>query len=334
MFDSIFEFIKKLVFPASKQDSSSDSKNTGEKTPPKIDQQPPESQNTTEAKVPQSTPIPTSPPAPPPTPQNTSSPIAQNTISLDEQRRLLEERRRIPGWVLFLKYFSLVLAIITVLGVVWLVVDLDPNNKYLSLFNLQENVGLRHYNLNRQKNLLTEENTALDSKIKRIAFQLENKQYSQFTDVIQEIRNQQLLWFDQQNEVESEIQYGILDSIRRMENYFNSNSIENAVLATSGGNQLIVEDLWATREYVSFGVQGFNLFGKVFFLNTEFVKMMNSFPFFKNGSIRNFAKTKNKEGTDSMSFSLRLEMQTPDEEDPDDDYFTQYQKKIPSFAPQ
>ncbi|MCF7918199.1 hypothetical protein K9L27_04390 [Candidatus Gracilibacteria bacterium] len=319
MFDKIFEFIKKLISPVDKID-------TLEQKKPKIVDQT------------KNIPIPVSvstenivvPSVNQQSPRKASSvALAETKISLEEQRHLLEERRRIPGWILFLKYLSLVLTVGGLLGFVWLQADLDSSNRFLSLFNLQENIGLKFDSLNRRQKLLEEENKTFDSKIRQIDTQLETEKYSMYTDTIQKIRSEQLLWFDQTDST-GIIQYGIINSIQRMQEYFNSRTFDHSIL-TGSGNSLEIENIWVSRDYASFSATGSNLFGKVFFLNTEFVKMINSFPIFRGGEIRSFSKKKDRDGKDTMSFSIKLSIQKKDEKDGDDEYFSRYQKWLSSY---
>lgn len=326
MFDKLFEFIKKLVAPISKKKEGGDNvvpKGESAAENKEIPQPQPNESSTQNEPV-----IPT---AIQEEKSQDSSALAQTKISLDEQRKLLEDRRKVPGWILLLKYLSIVLLLVSGLGFVWLTADLDPTNRYLSLFNLQENVGLKFESLNRRQKLLEEENRTFESKIRQITNQLESEKYSIFTDTIQKIRADQLLWFDQKDE-EGNIHYGILDAVDRMGQYFNSKNFDHSILSGSG-NQMEIEDIWGSREYVSFSASGANLFGKVFFLNTEFIKMMNSFSLFKGGEIRSFSKKKDKDGNDTMSFSVKLDIQGNDEKDPDDEYFSIYEKWISTYAP-
>ena len=89
-----------------------------------------------------------------------------------------------------------------------------------------------------------------------------------------------------------------------------------------------VENISINRSGVTFTAEGSNLFGKIFFLNTEFVEMLNSLPFFKDGVIKSFSRKKSKSGEDSMSFSLQLKMQGSDEIDPADARFSEYLQGI------
>jgi hypothetical protein len=328
MFDKLFEFIKGLIISHSpnktppKQDTPIVAKDISkEKSEKNIS----ETKNTSEIPhTPANIQLPTEKSVIPTSPKKSNiSALAQNKASLEEQRKLLEERRKIPHWILLLKYLSLFLFFFGGFGYLWLVVDIDPQNSYLSLFGFSENVGLKYESLNRQQKFLEEENQTLAGKIRRIDTQLETKKYSIFTDTIRDIRSNQFLWFDQKDE-EGDIQYGILNVIDRMEHYFNSRDFDHLILLGSG-NSIEINNVSVSRDDINFSVFGANLFGKVFFLNTEFIKVMNSFPLFQGGEIKSFSKKKDKEGNDAMDFSIKFEIQSPDSEDSDDEYFSTYE---------
>ena len=85
-----------------------------------------------------------------------------------------------------------------------------------------------------------------------------------------------------------------------------------------------IENIQVSRDGISFSVIGSQILGKIFFLNIEFIEMVNSFPFLKNGKLTQFARQKNEDEYDSMSFSVRLELQENDETDPADERFEEY----------
>lgn len=94
-----------------------------------------------------------------------------------------------------------------------------------------------------------------------------------------------------------------------------------------------LKNLQVSRNEVTFSVSAAQILGKVFFLNIEFIEMVNSFPFLKNGSISQFARQKNTTEDDSMKFSVRLERQLPDEVDPADVRFQEYTSWLKSVTP-
>ncbi len=108
-----------------------------------------------------------------------------------------------------------------------------------------------------------------------------------------------------------------------MEDYFNSLDYEHPILK---GNNVRVENISLDRKETKLTVVGSNLFGNVFFLDIEFVDMLNSFSFFKNGEIKNFIRKRDENGDEIMSTSIKLQMQQPSEKDEDDEKFEEYTK--------
>ncbi len=237
---------------------------------------------------------------------------------------LLEKRKKVPGWILLLKYLSLLLLVVGIIGVMWLKADLQEENRYLSIFNATENTRSKNKRLGKMKKQMEQESLEYTGKIARINQQLESKKYSVFTEKIQNIRSEQLNWFDTTDN-EGNLIYGILDGPSRAADYFNSKQFDNPILSNTG-NDIQVGDVSVTRDGINFSVKGSHLFGKAFFLNTEFIDMINSFPIYKNGSIRSFSKKQNQDGNQSMDFTLKLELQSADEQDPADNTFIRYEK--------
>ena len=250
--------------------------------------------------------------------------LARGTLSLEQQRELLEERRKVPLWIMLLKYVSLLLAVGGFVAYLWIKVDMDGANSYLKYFGVRENTGMKFENLNNRIGTLQSENGEFISRIRRFSQQIEEKNYSIHTGTIEKIKSGQFAWFDKKNSDGTIIKYGLLDAPKHMEEYFNSKSFDDPILSGSG-NSVSVSDVTADRNSVNFNVKSVHLFGKVFSLDTEFVKMVNSFPIFTNGKLNQFSKKKDTDGNDVMDFGLKLDIQKPDEIDPDDQYFSKYE---------
>jgi len=314
IFDELYDKIKEAILPQKKE-------------PPVVPVIPvvPKS---TETKIPQQSgavPLPTSVILPIKNVENTAGvSLARGTLNLEQQRELLEERRKVPVWILFLKYVSLLLTVGGFVAFIWIKVDMDPANSYLKFFGVRENTGMKFENLNRQIETFTRENGEFSANIQRFTKQIEDKNYSIHTANIEKIRNQELTWFDEKNPDGSILEYGILDAPTHMEEYFNSKSFDDPLLSGTGNN-IAVSDVTADRKSVNFSVKSSHLFGRVFSLDTEFVKMINSFPLFKNGELNQFSKKKDTDGNDVMDFGLKLDIQDPNEIDPDDQYFSKYE---------
>ncbi|MCF7906274.1 hypothetical protein K9L63_03770 [Candidatus Gracilibacteria bacterium] len=322
IFDAIYEGIKNTLLPSPKSEK--------EVLPPPVSSAPPVEQNA----VP--TPPPTVPaqnvPAtrkvvlPSKTPEKENISLARGTLSLDQQRALLEARRKVPFAISFLKYFSLILTVGGIVAFLWIKGDLDQSNGYLKFFGIRENTGLQFENLSKKKKVLETDVANHTSKIRRFTKQIEEKNYSVHTATIEGIRDQQLRWFDVKNE-EGILLYGILDGPLHMQDYFNSRAFDDPLLSGTG-NTVTVKNVTANRQEISFSIEASQLFGKIFALNTEFVKMMNSFPLFTGGSLNQFTKKKDDQGNDSMDFSLKLSLQSPADTDPDDEYFSKYDRWV------
>ncbi|MDH3324745.1 MAG: hypothetical protein OEL89_03845 [Candidatus Peregrinibacteria bacterium] len=248
--------------------------------------------------------------------------IADTKLNKAAQEKFLEKRRELPLNIKILKYVSLFIAIIVFAGYGWLKVDLDPENSFLSLFGLPENTGTKFQKNSDEHKKISTENDKVLSKIAERKYRIENEDYFIHTKTINEIRNNQLAWLDNKNPENDRVTLGILNSFERMENYFNSKSYSHPILS---GNYVEINNIALDRTNVSFTITTSNLFGKIFFLNLEFVDMINSFPFFKNGKIKNFIRKKDENGDDSMTASLKIQIQMPEETDPADEKFEEYE---------
>jgi len=313
IFDELYEKIKKVLLPTNKK--SAEIQSSSPATPVKTEESVVKTtspENTTGKVV--------LPPIKLQKEENIN--LARGTLTLEQQRELLEERRKVPPLVLFLKYTSLILTIVGVVSFLWIKVDLDETNGYLKFFGIRENTGLKFKNLVQKKSRLESELSSYTTKNQKFQRQIEEKNYSVYTTIIDSIKKEQLVWFDRKKN-DGTIIYGLLDSPLHMQDYFNSSAYDDPILSGTGNN-VVVKNITANRQGVTFSIEASQLFGKVFSLNTEFVKMMNSFPLFKGGKLEQFSKKKDSEGNDSMGFSLKLSLQSPSEIDTDDQYFSKY----------
>jgi hypothetical protein len=248
--------------------------------------------------------------------------VAQTTLTKEEQTALLEKRKHTPGWILLLKYGSIFLLITGVIGILWFKADLERTNKYLSVLSAIDNTGSKHERFGKLQKKLEQESLKTTGKIARVQQQLETKNYSVFTENIKNIRDQQLLWFDSTEN--GTLSYGILDGPHRATKYFNADTYTDPILSNTG-NQVTIGDISANRENIGFGVNGSHLFGKAFFLNTEFVSLMNAFPIYKGGSLNSFTKKKDSNGNQSMNFVLQIQLQSKEDIDLNDTAFIKYE---------
>ncbi len=252
----------------------------------------------------------------------TSSGKLGTKLTKEEREKMFRERKKTPFLVALLKYIALLLVVGGIGTYSWLSIELEPENKYLSLFNLGENTSVRYQKSTEERMQKEVENAELVHNLEEINRKLETKEYSLNTEKINNIRANQLVWFDEKNE-EDETVYGILNSPSHIQQYLSSEEFEDLVL--NGSNEFIIKNIKASRNDLKFRVISSNIFGKVFYLNTEFIRMMNSFSFLKNGDIRNFTRKQNEEEEDVMEFAIKFDIQSPEETDSFDEYFTEYE---------
>ncbi len=249
-----------------------------------------------------------------------ASPDKKEESPEDKKKEALAARKKLPFWLVALKQGSIVFTIVTLSVFFALVAALDKSNQYLSLFGMEENTYLKHKRLKAKKDQVDQELLKLSFKISELQDRLKNREFFVHRKEVKEIKDNRLTWVDRIDDEGKQV-FGILDSVERMKDYFNSARYENPILA---GNQIKMEKMSANRKKANFSIIGKNIFGKIFFLNAEFTEMVNSFPFFKNGEIKSYTRKPTKSGDDEMNFALSVEIQKPNEEDPFDVRLTEY----------
>jgi hypothetical protein len=228
-----------------------------------------------------------------------------------------------PKGVLILKYVTLSLLLLNIMAIAWLKADLDSSNKLFGLLGLTQNLEQKYMSATQVHEDLFHENLRHTKTIGRLGKQLKTGDFSENFTQIRNLQAQQLTWFEEGEFQSDDFVHGILDSVKRIEEYFNSKNYYHSIL--TGGNYVKISDISANRRELSFSVDTSNLFGKIFFLSSEFIDVVNTFPFFKDGGITSFSRQKSKEGDDSMSFSLNLVMQGAEEVDLADVKFEDYE---------
>ena len=223
--------------------------------------------------------------------------------------------------VVFLRPLSILAFIISLVGSFYLASDLDPENKYLALFGVSENTQKKYTRFIEQERKLKIENKKLKSSNEDLKKRLDNKNFFTQQSAVDMINGDKLDWVDKRNS-EGDIVYGMINSVGRITTYFNSLRYQHPILYA--GNDVKIDEISIDRKTANFNVVLSNIFGKAFFLSTELVDIMNSFPVFKGGDIKNFSKKLNKEGDYEMQFSLKLNIQFPNEKDNDDYRFQEY----------
>jgi len=277
---------------------------------------------------------------PPPPPPVTPAPVAQKAptvvpvasksilpgtiLTKEDKAEIYSKRKDSLAQARFIKHFTFLLIMTSAMWFLWLQINISQSNSVLSLFGVNENIGQKIERVKKEKTKLKLENKKIEKNIEKIEQQLEAGTYTPFSIEIQKIRDEQIQWFD---EIDSDgnVLYGFTDAVPRMRDYFNNGAYHdpNSILSGSHGD-IQIENLQASRDGITFSVLGSQILGKVFFLNIEFVEMVNSFPFLKNGVLSQFSRQKNTEEEDMMSFSVRLDRQLPNEKDQADERFNEY----------
>ena len=206
----------------------------------------------------------------------------------------------------------------------WIFANISESNSILSVVGVKTNSGQEAKLLKSETLKLRAEKAKLTSEVAKISKQIENKNYTRFSEEIRDIRSQQISWFDKTN-ADGQLEFGLIDAVPRMQKYFNSRAYHDPSDILSGiHGEVKINNLQVSRDGLSFSVDSSQILGKVFYLNIEFIEMINSFPFLKNGDIQQFSRQKNETDDDSMKFSVRLDRQLENEEDPYDIRFQEY----------
>lgn len=270
-------------------------------------------------------------------PQKVATPINRSPLNLGKlsskksQTDYLSQRKKLPPLTFALKYISIISLVVLFMGYLWLKFDLDHANYYLAVAGVQENTQKKYQRLLMKNTQLKNELATVSGKIKEKKDRIAKKYFFEHHAEITEIKSkQEIQWFDEVNSQGKQV-LGVFDSFNRMTRFFSSPSYADIEgnAGVIGGRQLLsrnsinVTNVTINSSSASFSVESSNIFGKVFFLSSEFIDMMNAFDFFKNGKIFSFSR-QNLQGQEAMSFTLKLDIQKPGEEDPNDARFQEY----------
>jgi hypothetical protein len=269
---------------------------------------------------------------PPAVEQKKKSLVPSSILTKEAKTQLVFEKKETLRRVQLLKRIAFLSLVISLGWFFWLQMNLSETNAILGVVGVKQNMGQEIKQLKQDKMKLTLEEKKTEKEIEKITKKMEEGIYTLHSEEVQDIRSQQIQWFDEVDQ-NGEITFGMAGAIPRMQEYFNSRSYSDPDQILSGKHSDIeIENLQISREGVSFSVVASQILGKVFFLNIEFIEMVNSFPFLKNGTITQFARQKNAEEDDSMRFSVRLDRQLPGEKDPHDARFVEYTSWLKSHA--
>jgi hypothetical protein len=285
---------------------------------------PPKSGENVPSDTPPSKPISTAPVAPAAKPINVARGPVSTKLSAEQRAKLKSQRQSSRALIAALQKLIIVLLVVVVGGFYWFKFNLDEDKNILSVFGVAENLGMRHKNLAQKLRDKNREKRVIEQKIAKLQNQLDTGQYSVFSTEIEKLRNEQIVWFDRTAENGNFI-FGMMNVAPRMVHFFNDREFSDPAKILSGRpEQIQISEVTVDRSGLKMNVTGSELFGKVFFLNLEFVKMVNSFPFLKNGEITAFSRREDSEGNPFMKYTIKFDAQFADEEDPNDQYFEQY----------
>lgn len=239
-------------------------------------------------------------------------------VSHEDQKALLKQRRKIPIYVLLLKFLSLLILTLTIILWIALYADLNEENSLLKMFGLSENTQTNYSKTkNKQKKLLSE-GEKYSGQIIEYQRRLDEEDYFIYEAVMSDIKANHFRWFNET--LEGEILIGIIDSVGLMKDYISQSSYENKMQYPISFilNNVTVDLKSFNRKEMNVGVKVSNVSQNTLTLSTEFTEMLNSFPFFKGAKMSSFSRKENADGEIESSFSLRLKIQEKNEEDPSD----------------
>lgn len=255
---------------------------------------------------------------------NKSGVLPGTLLTQEDKSKASLAKEELNAQVSVIKKFVLIIILLSLAWAGWIKINISETNSVLSLVGVQMNAGQEAAQLKKEAIKAKKERTKIEKEIEKFNQQIENKNYTLYSEEIRTIQKEQIQWFDQVNP-DGTIEFGIADAIPRMRDYFNSRTYIDPESIVEGQHAIIdIENLQVSREGVNFSVDSSQILGKIFYLNIEFVEMINSLPFLKNGKIEQFTRQQNQEEDDSMNFNIRLERQLADEEDPADGRFIEY----------
>jgi len=235
-----------------------------------------------------------------------------------------------------LKYVSLIGFCVTFFLYIWLLMDLEPETKYLGVFALKENVGEKHARLKKEKSTLQNDVDSLKSEIAKKEEQIRTGLFSEYSEEIEKIRSQQFVWFDEPDEDDPDKTIiGLLNTPTHIAEYINSADYKPVTTLVGGGdtlptseeastNQIEVSDVIATREVITFKFVALNTFDRVFALASNFIDMLNYFPFFENAEIRKFERDVNDRGREELGMNLKVDVESFNEEDATQEQYSSF----------
>ncbi len=249
---------------------------------------------------------------------------------LEMETRRLEKLKRGN----LVKNIAGLLIFISLLAFTFFKVTLNEENLFLSMFGINNNLGLNHKKLIEKSQELEMSLLQLDEKIMSIEEKIKNKNYTLYSADIKKVRQSQLVWFDQFNK-DKELELGIMDAPQRISDYFNDQNFQDKNNVIRGKHQKVsIKNLNASRKNISFDAETTQILGKIIFLDVEFLNSLTGLPIYKNlKNLNSFSREKNEDGDYSNTFSLNFDIQSPTDEDPQDKYFIDYLNWLKTTQP-
>lgn len=112
-----------------------------------------------------------------------------------------KEVQKTPLIMQILKHGTLVFLFLNAVLGLWIFMDLDSKNKYLSQYGVKENTATRYEQLKKEKKNIEKSIQNKEDRIEEIERQIENKEYSSYTTLIRSLRKEQLVYFNTSDQI-------------------------------------------------------------------------------------------------------------------------------------
>lgn len=257
---------------------------------------------------------------------------ATNSVStiIEDERFVAENKREkiTPGTIL--KYCAQIALVCTFLLHLGASVDSNVDNPYLSTVNI-ENSGAKHAQLKREITALENEKNKTSRAVKKIQGKIKTETYTNFSETIAEVKSRHINWFDKiENGRIKEI--GVFDAAVKVQKYFDSSAYKDDENILKQGNKIKIISQSITRDSASISLSISQEYKRLFYLVNEFIKQMNSYPFFMGGELnKNFSREKDENGDDSMQVTISMQRQTAEDIDPFDHLYPPFEEWVKSF---
>ncbi len=138
----------------------------------------------------------------PPNSSNASVSAVKKRFQVHED----EDDDQFKMWLFWLRSVTSILLFVSVLWALWLFVDMNEKNEYLSQYGIQDNTFTRFDDARNRQEDLEEQIADYEYRITEINDQIENKEYSSFTNLIRDLKSEQLVFFNTPDVVTTLIQ--------------------------------------------------------------------------------------------------------------------------------